>query len=90
MSEVALAQTDPLRTAIEFLRRAPAAAAQCNVGQEAERIVRVKHFLRDHWAGQNRKVRYRYGLVMKGRRHGIDESIMRILESQIAHLELIV
>jgi hypothetical protein len=88
LSEVSLAQTNLLRTAIEFLQRLPAAASQGNVRQEAERIVRVKHFLRDYWAGKNKKARHLYMLLLNGRGSGTDGLNMRILEEQIAHLEL--
>jgi nitrate reductase beta subunit len=88
LSEVSLAQTNLLRTAIEFLQRLPAAASQGNVRQEAERIVTVKHFLRDYWAGQNKKARHLYMLLLNGRGSGTDGLNMRILEEQIAHLEL--
>lgn len=85
---VSLAQTNLLRATIDFLQEVPAAASQGNVRQEAERIARVKHFLRDYWAGQNRKARHLYTLLNNGRGSGMDGSNMRILERKIAHLEL--
>ena len=88
LDEISFAQTELLRKTIEHLPEVPAAASHGNVGQEAESIARVKHFLRDYWAGQNRKARHLYTLLLNGRGSGIDGSNMRILEEKIAHLEL--
>lgn len=88
LGEASIAQTNLLRTAIEFLQRAPAAASHGNVGQEAERVAMVKHYPRDYWAGQNQKARQLYMLLLNGRGSGTDGSTMRLLEENIAHLEL--
>ncbi|KAF3037499.1 hypothetical protein E8E12_005972 [Didymella heteroderae] len=85
---VSLAQTDLLRLAIEYLQKVPTITSQGNVAQEAKSIARVKHFLRDRWAGQNRKARHLYTLLMNGRGSGIDDLDMKILQRKIAHLEL--
>jgi hypothetical protein len=88
LGHVSLAQAELLRTAIEYLQEAPAAAAEGNVAQEADRIAKVKHFLRDRWAGQNRKARHFYMLLLNGRGTGTDDFNMKILQRNIAHLEL--
>ncbi|KAJ4369361.1 hypothetical protein N0V86_009193 [Didymella sp. IMI 355093] len=75
---VSLAQAELLRRAIEYLQKAPAAAGEGNVAQESDRIARVKHFLRDKWAGQNRKARHFYTLLLNGRGSGTDGFHMKI------------